>query len=195
MDVKKDILWRVYLCYLGMIVLGLVVIGRAFFIQRVEGKYWRSKGDSMHLKYLPLRAERGTIYSEEGNILSTSVPIFDVFIDFGADGLRTKNGKNFKDNIDSLSIRLSGLFGDKTPEAYKNELQLAYQNEDRYYTLKKRISFTEYKQLRDFPLVRLGSNKSGCIIEPRDMRINPYVLLANSTIALSRYDSTKSYAL
>ncbi|MBK7433452.1 MAG: transpeptidase family protein [Chitinophagaceae bacterium] len=195
MDVKKDILWRVYLCYLGMIVLGLVVIGRAFFIQRVEGKYWRSKGDSMHLKYLPLRAERGTIYSEEGNILSTSVPIFDVFIDFGADGLRTKNGKNFKDNIDSLSIRLSGLFGDKTPEAYKNELQLAYQNEDRYYTLKKRISFTEYKQLRDFPLVRLGRNKSGFIIEPRDMRINPYVLLANRTIGLSREDSTKSVGL
>ena len=93
MEVKKDILWRVYLCYLGMILLGVVVIGRAFYIQRVQGKYWKSMGDSLHLKYLPIEAERGSIYSEDGNMLSTSVPIFDVFIDFGAEGLREKDGK------------------------------------------------------------------------------------------------------
>lgn len=195
MDVKKDILWRVYLCFLGMILLGTLVIGRAFYIQRVEGKFWRSMGDSMHLKYLPLEAERGSIYSEDGNILSTSVPIFDVFIDFGADGLREKSGKRFRENIDTLSHCLSALFKDKTPAEYKTDLQLAYNNEDRYFELKKRISFSEYQQLRDFPLVKLGRNKSGFIIDPRDKRINPYVLLANRTIGLSREDSTKNVGL
>ena len=58
-----------------MAILGVVVIGRAFYIQRVEGKFWTSMGDSMHLKYLPIGAERGTIYSEDGNILSTSLLI------------------------------------------------------------------------------------------------------------------------
>lgn len=195
MDIKKDILWRVYLCFLGMILLGAVVIGKAFYIQRVQGKFWRSMGDSMHLKYLPIEAERGTIYSEDGNILSTSVPIFDVYIDFGADGLREKDGKRFKDNVDSLSFCLANLFKDQTAAEYKKDLQLAYKNEDRYYLLKKKISFLEYKQLRDFPLVRQGRNKSGFIIDPRDKRINPYVLLANRTIGLAREDSTKSVGL
>lgn len=195
MDVKKDILWRVYLCFLGMIVLGALVIGRAFYIQRVEGKFWRSMGESLHLKYLPLEAERGSIYSEDGNILSTSVPIFDVFIDFGADGLREKNGKRFHENLDTLCRSLSALFNDKTPDEYKRVLKQAYQNEDRYFELKKKISFPQYKQLRDFPLVKLGRNKSGFIIDPRDKRINPYVLLANRTIGLSREDSTKSVGL
>jgi cell division protein FtsI (penicillin-binding protein 3) len=143
-------------------------------------------GDSLHLKYMPLDAERGTIYSEDGNMLSTSIPIFDVYVDFGADGLREKNGKRFKDNVDSLSIALAQLFKDKTTAAYKKELQLAYKNNDRYYTLKKKISFVEYAQLREFPLVKQGRNKSGFIIAPRDKRINPYVLLANRTIGLSR---------
>ncbi|MEO6722350.1 MAG: peptidoglycan glycosyltransferase, partial [Ferruginibacter sp.] len=186
MEIKKDILWRVYLCFLGIILLGVIVLGRAFYIQQAEGAYWRDMGDSLHLKYVPLGAERGTIFSEDGNMLSTSIPIFDVYVDFGADGLREKGGRRFKDNVDSLSLCLANLFGDKKRDAYKKELQLAYKNKDRYYALKKKISFVEYAELREFPLVRQGRNKSGFIIDPRDKRINPYVLLANRTIGLSR---------
>lgn len=195
MDIKKDILWRVYLCFLGMILLGAVVLGRAFYIQRVEGKYWKEMGQNLHLKYLPIDAERGTIYSEDGNMLSTSVPIFDVYVDFGAEGLREKGGERFKKNIDSLSISLANLFKDKSTAEYKKQLQQAYKEEDRYFILKKKISFDQYKALRDFPLVRQGRNKSGFIIDPRDKRINPYVLLANRTIGLSREDSTKNVGL
>jgi cell division protein FtsI (penicillin-binding protein 3) len=186
MEIKKDILWRVYLCFLGIVILGIVVIGKAFYIQRFEGNFWTSMDSSMHLKYKPIDAERGTIYSEDGNMLSTSVPVFDVNVDFAAEGLREKDGKRFKDHIDTLSICLSHLFNDKTAEAYRNEMKLAYKNKDRYYSLKKKISFTQYKELRDFPLVKLGKNKSGFIITSKDKRINPYGLLANRTIGLAR---------
>ena len=186
MDVKKDILWRVYLSFLGMVILGLFVIGKAFYIQQVQGDFWTKMDNNLHLKYLPVEAERGTIYSEDGNMLSTSVPVFDVYVDFAAEGLRAKDGERFKNSIDTLSICLSNLFNDKTAEEYQKEMILAYKNKDRYYLLKKKISFIQYKELRDFPLVKLGKNKSGFIIISRDKRINPYVLLANRTIGLSR---------
>ncbi len=172
-----------------------MVIGRAAYIQIAEGSHWRGLGDSLHLRYQPIYAERGTIYSEDGNILSTSVPIFDIYVDFAAEGLREKEGKRFKDNIDSLSLCLSNLFGDRTASEYKRDMQLAYQNKERYYLLKRKISFEEYKALRQFPLVRQGKNKSGFIVELRDKRINPYVLLANRTIGLSRRDSSKNVGL
>ena len=172
-----------------------MVLGRAIYIQQVQGKYWVGMGDSLHLKYMPIDAERGTIYSEDGNMLSTSVPIFDIYVDFMADGLREKQGKRFKDNIDSLSLCLANLFKDKTSSEYKKQLELAYSNKDRYYLLKRKISFDEFRQFRNFPLVRQGRNKSGVIIDPRDKRINPYVLLANRTIGLSRDDSTKNVGL
>jgi cell division protein FtsI (penicillin-binding protein 3) len=86
----------VYLSFLGVVLLSFIVLGRAVYIQRVQGNYWRSMSDSMHQKFVELDAERGTIYSEDGEMLSTSVPYFDIYIDFGADGLREKNGKRFK---------------------------------------------------------------------------------------------------
>jgi len=195
LDIKKDILWRVYLCFLGTIILGLFVLGKTFYLQNAEGKYWRGLGDSLHLKYVPINAERGSIYSEDGNMLSTSVPVFDVYVDFGAQGLREKDGKRFKENVDSLSLCLSNLFNDKTQSEYKSDLELAYKNNERYYLLKRKISFEALKEMRDFPLVRLGRNKSGFIFDTRDKRINPYVLLANRTIGLSRKDSSKNVGL
>ncbi|MEO5984989.1 MAG: penicillin-binding protein [Ferruginibacter sp.] len=176
-------------------VLGVMVLGRAVYIQQVQGSYWQKMGDSLHQKFLPINAERGSIYSEDGNMLSTSVPVFDIYVDFGAEGIREKNGKRFWDNLDSLSISLSSLFNDKTTKEYKNQLEQAYENKERYYVLKKKISFEKFRLLRNFPLVRQGRNKSGFIFDTRDKRINPYVLLANRTIGLSREDSTKNVGL
>lgn len=186
MDVKRDILWRVYLSFLGVVLLSFIVLGRAVYIQRVQGKYWRSLSDSMHQKFVELDAERGTIYSEDGEMLSTSVPYFDIYIDFGADGLREKNGKRFKENIDSFSIALAKFFNDKSSAEYKKELKKAYSDEDRYFLLHKGLSFEEYKHFRNFPLVRLGRNKSGVIAEVQSKRLNPFGMLAKRTIGLAR---------
>ena len=134
MDIKRDILWRVYLCFIGMMVLSVMVLGRAFYLQRVEGDYWRSLGDSLHQRVEELGAERGTIYSEDGSMLSTSVPQFDIYIDFGADGLREKGGKRFTDNLDSLSYSLSQLFKDQSTEEYKRMLRLGYREKNRYFS-------------------------------------------------------------
>jgi cell division protein FtsI (penicillin-binding protein 3) len=185
-EIKRDILWRVYLSFLGVVLLSFIVLGRAFYIQNVEGDHWRSMSDSMHQRFIELDAERGTIYSEDGQMLSTSVPYFDLYMDFGADGLREKNGKRFKENLDSFAISLAKFFSDKSVSEYKKDLKQAYNAKDRYYLIKKGLSFEQYKEFRAFPLVRLGRNKSGVIAEVKSRRLNPFGLLAKRTIGLSR---------
>ena len=186
MEVKRDILWRVYVSFLGIVVLSLLVLGRAFYIQRVEGEHWRSMSDSLHQRFIELDAQRGTIYSEDGQMLSASIPTFDIYIDFNADGLREKKGKRFNENIDSFSIALASYFGDKSTARYKAELKAAYKKNARYFPLKKKLSFEQYKTFRDFPLARLGRNKSGIIVETNSKRLPPFGLLASRTIGLSR---------
>lgn len=142
--------------------------------------------DSLHQRFVSLDAERGTIYSEDGQMLSTSIPSFDIYIDFNADGLREKKGKRFIENVDSLAFSLANYFNDKTSSQYKKELQAAFKNNERYYLLKKKLSFEQYKIFREFPLVKLGRNKSGVIVEVNSKRETPFGLLANRTIGLSR---------
>jgi cell division protein FtsI (penicillin-binding protein 3) len=176
----------VYLCFIGIVLICLFVLGKAVYIQRVQGAYWKNLSDSLHLKVNELDADRGTLYSENGDMLSTSIPFFNIYIDFGADGLREKNGKRFKENLDSLSYCLANLFKDQKAVAYKRDLQKGYNDKDRYYLLQSNISFEQYKELRKFPLIRLGKNKSGFISEVNNKRLNPFGLLANRTIGLAR---------
>lgn len=186
MEVKRDILWRVYLSFLGIVIFGLFILGRTVYIQQVEGKKWLALADKQQQRIVELEAARGTIYSEDGSMLSTSIPYFDIYIDFGAEGLRNKEGKLFRENIDSLSLSLAKYFKDRSANEYKRILQQGYSKKHRYFLFKRNLSFEQYKVLRNFPLVRLGKNKSGFIAEVKDKRLNPFGLLANRTIGLSR---------
>lgn len=189
-EVKRDILWRVYLGFIAVAVVCVLILGKAFYIQQVEGAHWRTMSDSLHQHIEETEAERGTIYSEDGQMLSTSMPQFDIYIDFAAEGLREKSGVRFRNNIDSLSFCLARLFKDKTQDDYKKLLSNGYKKKDRYFLLKRKIGFREYQQLKTFPLVRQGKNKSGFIAEARSIRLNPYQMLAFRTIGLAR-DSFK----
>ena len=37
MDVKRDILWRVYLSYIIIVAICIAILGKAFYIQQIQG--------------------------------------------------------------------------------------------------------------------------------------------------------------
>ena len=186
MDVKRDILWRVYLSFILIVLVCILIIGKAFYIQQVQGKYWRSLSDSLHQRIIEIPAARGTIYSEDGQMLSTNIPQFDIYIDFRVSPLHEKSGLLFRTHIDSLSLSLAALFKDKSAEKYKEELTNAYEASVGNYELRKKISYREYLQLVKFPLFKLGRYKSGMIAEEKNIRLNPYENIGYRTIGLAR---------
>src|SRR5687767_5228665 len=135
MEVKRDILWRVYMCFIGIVAFSVIILGRVVYIQQVQGAFWRGQAREQLQKFVEIDAQRGTIYSEDGRMLSTSIPYFDIYIDFAAEGLREKNGYRFEDNLDSLSTGLSAIFGDKSKATYRKELKAGYQKKTRYFLL------------------------------------------------------------
>jgi cell division protein FtsI (penicillin-binding protein 3) len=186
MDVKRDILWRVYLSFILIVLVCILIIGKAFYIQQVQGKYWRSLSDSLHQRIVEIPAARGTIYSEDGQMLSTNIPQFDIYIDFRVSPLHEKSGLLFRTHIDSLSLSLAALFKDKSAEKYKDELTQAYEASVGNYELRKKITYREYLQLVKFPLFKLGRYKSGMIAEEKNIRLNPYENIGYRTIGLAR---------
>jgi cell division protein FtsI (penicillin-binding protein 3) len=186
MDVKRDILWRVYLSYLLVVVVCLFILGKAFYIQQVQGAYWRGLSDSLHQRIAEIPAARGTIYSEDGQMLSTNVPQFDIYIDFRVEPLHEKNGKLFRENIDSLSLSLADLFQDQSASQYKDQLTKAFETREPNYELKKKINYRQYLALAKFPMFKVGRYKSGMIAQERNVRLNPYQNMGYRTIGLAR---------
>jgi cell division protein FtsI (penicillin-binding protein 3) len=164
----------------------ILILSKAFYIQQVQGKYWRSLSDSLHQKIVEIPAARGTIYSEDGQMLSTNIPQFDIYIDFRVTPLHEKNGFLFRNNIDSLSLSLAALFKDKSAEKYKDELTNAFNISEGNYELRKKISYREYLALAKFPLFKLGRYKSGLIAQEKNIRLNPYENIGYRTIGLAR---------
>ncbi len=186
MDVKKDILWRVYLAFIMLVIFGFAIMGRVVQLQFVEGKKWRNLGDSLYKGIENRPAERGTIYSDDMEMLSSSIPFFNLHIDFRTPGLRAKNGKLFFDNVDSLSYNCSNLFGDRTKTEYKQLFTNAYKNKEAYFLFKEKLTYQQYFKVKNFPLANRGPYKSGFITDVVDVRLNPFGLMANRTIGLSR---------
>jgi cell division protein FtsI (penicillin-binding protein 3) len=186
MDVKRDILWRVYLSYIFVVLICFAILGKAFYIQQIQGSYWRGLSDSLHQRIISIPAERGTIYSDDGQMLSTNMPKFDILIDFRVNPLHEKNGKLFREKIDTLCDSLAFLFKDKTSYEYKNLLTKAFDAKEPNFEFKKKIDYQQYLTLSKFPLFKLGKYKSGFIAIEINTRLNPYANLGYRTIGLAR---------
>lgn len=176
---QNDILRNVYIVYFLVVLAGCAIIGKAAYIQIVEGDIWREKGKVMNLKVEKIEATRGNIMASDGSLLAASVPLFNLRIDAGNTHY---NDQYFYDNVDSLALCLSTLFNDRSKSAYKQILVKGRKNNNRYLLLKRDITYTQLKKLRKFPIFRDGKFKGGVIAEPKSKRVLPYQWLAFRTI-------------
>ncbi|MCF8296384.1 MAG: transpeptidase family protein [Saprospiraceae bacterium] len=181
--VKKDILWRVYLVYFFMLAFGIAIISRVMFIQFAEGDIWKEKALKETVKEFDIKAIRGTIYASDGSVLATSVPIFDIRMDVASPLIPDSV---FNRDIDSLSIYLANMFGDRHWRTYKSNLKSARRNGNRYHLVKRNVQYEQLKKLRKFPIYRRGNNRGGLIAIIKDRREMPFKLLAQRTIGFWR---------
>jgi cell division protein FtsI (penicillin-binding protein 3) len=179
LEIKKDILWRVAVVYFTFALVGIAIIGRIVYLQIAEGSIWREKQQKMTLRDMIIQPNRGDILAEDGRILATSVPYYDIRMDVGSDAL---TNDIFRANIDSLAYCLSRMFGDKPKSIYKSELQTARRQKERYFLVHRRVSYEQMRELKNFPIFRLGTYKGGLIVVQDDRRFQPHGDLASRTI-------------
>ncbi len=183
MEAKKDIVVRTYLLYTLMGFLGLAICGRVFYIQHVQGAKWKKEEANFTTSFRTIEAVRGNIYAEDGGLLATSLPYFDIAMDVNTEYM---TDDIFNSNLDSLSMCLSSLFKDKTENEYYKILKDSRDNGQRYVMLHKGVPYDDLLKLKKFPLIRLGKNKGGLIVQQNNRRELPFKDLAERTIGYER---------
>ncbi|HNQ83246.1 MAG TPA: penicillin-binding protein [Bacteroidales bacterium] len=178
-DIKRDILWRVYLVYFGVLVFALVIIYRAAYLQFSMKDELLEKAKKQEVKYFPIEALRGNILARDGSLLASSIPDFEIRMDLSPNVVQPEI---FNAKIDSLSMLLAGLFKDKSSLDYKSDLLRARADGNRYFLVKNHVKYDELKKLKRFPIFRLGKYAGGLIVIRKTTRELPYKELARRTI-------------
>ena len=191
-DIKKGILNRVKVLYGLFFVIGLLIIGKIIYLQYgPQSVALRSKGTTITYERMAIEADRGDILAVDGRLLATSVPEYEIRMDFAAQGLVDSI---FMRQVDSLAYCLSNFFGDRTKAAYKVKLLNAYRNKkkNRYTMLSpRRVNHLELKEIRRFPIFRLGKNRGGLITVQINRRLLPHGSMAKRTIGMVNQTGTK----
>ncbi len=187
MTENKQFRARANMVYMAIVVFAFAIAVKLFTIQIAEGDKWLARAETVSTTYRTVQPDRGHIYSEDGRLLATSVPEYDVRMDMMASGL---SDELFKANIDSLSEGLSHLFGDRTAAEYKRDLTDARHRKERFHLIKRRADHTQVQALRTFPLFRLGKYKGGLVTEKRTVRVHPFGRLASRSVGHVLRDSS-----
>jgi len=180
MNIRTDILLRVYLSFGLIVLVAVAVLVKLVHLQYVEGDEWRAMADSLSTRYVDVEAVRGNIFSNDGSLLATSVPEYDLRMDLMAPGIEADDV--FYSKVDSLAGKLSAFFKDKSSAQYSRLLKEARSKKNRYYLIKRNVGHQELKRIREFPIFNLGKYKGGLIAERKNKRILPFTNLAARTI-------------
>lgn len=149
----------------------------------VERSAWLATAQRLERKNRVVRPERGNIYSDNGQLISTTMPYYTLYMDTRVEALHEKGGRLYKENIDSLCVALSCKFGDRSAAEYRRMIDAAYVRRDgRLKLYPRRVSYIDMMEVRSFPLFRLGRYKSGLMEEEYANRENLYGTLAARTI-------------
>lgn len=151
MNIRANILLRVYLAF-GLIVLfALAVVLRLGQVQFVQGHKWKAMADSLSTRYMSVEATRGNIYSNDGSLLATSVPEYELRMDMFAGGIA--DDKIFNEKVDSLAIKLSGIFQDKSPKDYSRILRKGRQDSARYLLIHRKVGYSDLKKNKNISAI------------------------------------------
>jgi cell division protein FtsI (penicillin-binding protein 3) len=158
------------------LVFALLIIYKLFSVQYIEGDRYRALAESRTIKEVVVKANRGSIYADDGSLLATSVPKYDIRFD-----AVTVSDKNFNQNLTPLCDSLSVLLG-KTSGNFRLKLKKARRTKNRYALIARNLGYSDYVRIKSFPIFNLGAYKGGIIVEQNTIREHPISEIARRTI-------------
>lgn len=184
MEVKNEILVRIYIVLSVIILFALVIIFQAINVTLFEKEKWLAKAEDFHFEKKEVVAERGNIIADDGSLLATSLPFYDIRFDPLTPSITDALFKKYVDTLGHLiSTKIDNSY---TPGGYADRLKDARKRGDRYLLIKKNASHIELELLRTFPIFNKGRYQGGLIVEKKPKRKRPFGILAHRTIGYVR---------
>jgi len=180
MEIRKAITLRFGIVYFAIALFGLVIIGRILIIQNVDTEKWQVIAKDLKSNTTEIWAKRGNICADDGSILSTSVPYYEIRLDLMAPRVQ----EIFDKESERMVEELSDFFGFSKTE-FRNRLKAAYAKNNRWFLVNP--TQIDHNKFQDFKLLKTMQRSyfgSGLIVVTENKRILPHGDLASRTIGV-----------
>ncbi|MBO6057801.1 MAG: transpeptidase family protein [Bacteroidales bacterium] len=176
--------WRVVLIYVLMLVVGIAIVAKIIIIQTVDREELLESARKADIRIVSVPAVRGNIFSKNGTLLATTIPVFDIHFDPVA-----VPQDRFDREIGALSDSLARMLKTHTKSQFVNIFTKARNNNKRYVKVARKLKMDEYERLKTFPIFkeRLGN---GLIADKQLVRERPYGDIAMRVIGYVNYNDT-----
>lgn len=179
MNLKKAILLRSWIAFLLIFGLAVRIVWQIVDLQFNKKDKYMAISLEQSTKWRVIQASRGNIYADDGSLLATSIPKYELRMDTRVE---TITNEFFNANVDSLAWYFSSVFSDKTAAEWRNYLVAARNRGDRYLLLKRDVDYHIVKQMEHWPIFSLGKYKGGFIKLETFKREIPFGILAARSI-------------
>lgn len=177
LEPKNDSLLKTYLVYFAVLLFGIAIVVKIALVMTRDSKELSALAEKREYRIRPLEASRGNIFSADGNLMATSVPVFDIFFD-----TQTVEEKIYATQFDTLCQQLAELLPRRNAAQWREYLNTARAEGKRYHPIAKNISLKDYRKMQQFAIFKLGTNRGGIIAEKKIRRARPYNELAGRMI-------------
>ncbi len=185
MERKNELLVRVYLVLVFFVAIAGVIGWKIINTSLLEGAKWKEKEENRYLKWRPVKAQRGDIYSDDGErLLASSIEFFEIRMDPVAPSDAT-----FKEGIYGLCIGLERILDTQSAQEWRDILEGArnaygrsQKSGSRNILIGRKVGDELLSKLKELPLFKLGKHKGGLIVNRFYSRKKPFKQLASRSI-------------
>jgi cell division protein FtsI (penicillin-binding protein 3) len=180
MDPKTDTLWKTYLVYFLVLVFGIAIIAKIIVVQTKDNKELVKLAEQREYRVDTLEASRGNIFSSDGQLMATTIPLYDVFFDYKA-----VDSVFLAENIDSLCGQMAELLPKRNAAQWKAFFEEGKAKKNRHYKIALNITQAELRKMQGFVIFNRGIYKGGIIVEKKTRREHPYKNLASLMLGMA----------
>jgi len=183
MSKTNNISTKAYALYFIVVLLMLAVVIRVVVIQfgNVVPQRTNSTVQVLDTKLDSIAPLRGRVLTEDGSVLVTSIPEYDLHVD-----LKVIDSALFFSEIDSLAFYLSKEFTNYSAKEWEERLRKGRANKAQYFKIKNKVKYSVYQNVKNFPVLKEGKYKGGFIVERYSKSHKPHGILAARTLGYVR---------
>lgn len=179
---SKKVMPRYSFLAILMTLVAITVVGKTLYIMTAKRAFWEEVADRVKVDSLKTLPIRGNILSCDGQLMASSLPQYNIFMDFVA--LReAKEDTLFEQKLDSICMGLNAIFPDRSAEEFKKHLMEGFEKNKRHWPIwNRRINYSTFSEVKSLPVFNLSKNQSGFHWDEHNARKLAYGSLAGRTI-------------